>query len=351
MTPNMSLIKPVIGVSTGLAWEQAFNSNADIVDNHNHAPGYGSPIPIEGLNINNDLNFNSLSITNLNSLGFAGVNVVAASRIYMSVSGDLWFNNSAGTPVQITLGNAVNATSSGISSGTASAAFSAGVLQVYANAGTTTPANILVGSILLGNNLPASKFLTLSPPAAMAANIAQRLPTIPAAQNIMTMDASGNMAAAWNVDGSTIVVSGNTIEVPAGGITRTQLAAVGQQISPTCLNFSSNSTTPVAVTNLSVTITSSGRPLIIALISDQSFPAYVGNSGNFETTLSLYRGGSFFTSWAYSAVGASSFKMAPGVFMMDVPVAGTYTYDVRINTSNAAANALLNDCKLMVYEL
>ncbi len=128
-----------------------------------------------------------------------------------SGNNELFYNDSSGNQVQITLAGVINATSSGIASGTASAAFSTGVLVV--NAATNTPANIQVASILLGNNVANSKFLTLSPPNAMGANYSLVLPGIPAATSFMTLDTSGNMGAsiatANGITGSNIVSNVN----------------------------------------------------------------------------------------------------------------------------------------------
>ena len=160
----------------------------------------GAQINPAGLNINSDLPMSGNNLTLVRSVRFnvqslplslpADLNCVYVAGI----NGDLYYNDSAGNQVQITLGGAVNATSSGISSGTASAAFSGGVLVV--NADVTTPANIQGASILIGNNLPSSKFITLSAPSAMAANYTVTLPSLPSVTSYLTMDTSGNIASA-----------------------------------------------------------------------------------------------------------------------------------------------------------
>lgn len=198
-TPNMSLPLSVIGVTSGLGWEQNVNTSMSTIDGHNHTPGKGVAIPTTGLNINANLPFNNHSLTTVKSAVFTPqVSLSTLSAIYV-IGNDLYFNDGASNVVQITAGGAVNATSSGISSGTATASFVSSVLVV--NADTNKPANVQGGSFLFGNNVTSSKFLTLSPPSAMANNISETLPSIPGATSFMTIDSSGNMLANITVSG------------------------------------------------------------------------------------------------------------------------------------------------------
>ncbi len=217
----MNLVVSTIGTDSGLLWEQNLNASLTIIDGHNHTSGSGVPIPPSGININSDLTFGGNQATNLKAVLFTNQTSLATVNALYVVAGDLYYNDPTGA-VQITLAGAVNATTSGISSGTASAAFSSGVLVV--NSAANTPANIQVGSVLLGNNSAGSHFLTLAPPAAMAADFTLTLPSIPASQKIMTLDASGNIAAPYTVDNSTIAISSNQLIVKALGIGTPQLA-------------------------------------------------------------------------------------------------------------------------------
>lgn len=221
-SPNMNLPIPIPGVTSGPQWAEDINASLTLIDQHNHTPGYGVQIPPAGLNINSNLSFGGNSATNLQG------SVYSPQISYTTLFGlhaegsDLYFVDGNGNDIQLTAGGVVNATSSGISSGTATASFSAGVLIV--NAASNTPANIQAASYLMGNNTLNSKYLTLQPPGAMAANYSLTFPTLPVSQKIMTLDASGNMAAPYVVDNSTITISANIIGVPAQGITSTQIA-------------------------------------------------------------------------------------------------------------------------------
>lgn len=219
VTPNMNLIQPTIGVDSGLTWEQDVNSNSSIIDGHNHTPGYGVLIPPAGLNINSNLTFQNNQATNLQACAFtAQTSVTTLDAIYVK-GVDLYYRDGSNNEIQITTGGTVNATSSGITSGTATASFVSSVLVV--NAASTTPANIKAGSILIGNNSAGSKYLTLAPPASMAANITETLPTIPGATSFMQMDSGGNMAASIAITGA---LTTSNLSATAG-ILGTQIAA------------------------------------------------------------------------------------------------------------------------------
>lgn len=232
-SPYMGMPVPVPGVDPGPDWADNYNACLSITDAHNHAPGSGNPISQAGITLVADdttfdsLNFNTSNAYNLRSVRFTdqvtALGLATDIGCMYEAGGELYYNDSSGNQVQITSGGSVNATSSGISSGTASASFVSSVLVVLRAA--ATPANIKGASILLGNNVANSKYLTLQPPNAMGADYSLTLPSIPAGTRIMTLDTSGNMAGAYSVDGSTITISSNVIGVPAGGIGTTQLAA------------------------------------------------------------------------------------------------------------------------------
>ncbi len=238
ITPEMNLIQPVVGVNSGLDWENAINANTAIIDGHNHSPGYGVQISPSGININAPLPFNDFQATNLQATVFTAQISLATLLAIYCIGNDLYYNDGAGNVIQITSGGSVNATSSGISSGTATASFVSSVLVV--NAAANTPADIQAGSILLGNNVPASNFLTLSPPSAMPADFTLTLPTIPGAQSFLSIDTLGNIAAYANISGG---ITGSNIasatitgsNIASATITGSNIAAAtiaGSQLTP-----------------------------------------------------------------------------------------------------------------------
>lgn len=189
-TPNMNLIESTVAVDTGLLWEQNLNSSLTIIDQHNHSSGSGVQITPSGLNINAPLTFSNQPVIDLKSVVFNPQTSLSTLYALYSIGNDLYFNDGTANIIQLTSGGVVNATSSGISSGTATASFVSSVLVV--NAAANIPANIQGGSILLGNNSLNSKFLNLSPPSAMGANFSLTLPSLPVVNSFVFLDSSGN---------------------------------------------------------------------------------------------------------------------------------------------------------------
>ena len=384
-TPNMNLIESTINVDSGLTWETNLNASLTLIDQHNHSPGYGVQINPSGLNINTDLPIGSNNLTLVRSVRFQA----QASPLSLSsdigclyVSGvDLYYNDISANQIRITSGGLVNATSSGISSGTASASFVSSVLVV--NAASNTPANIQAGSILLGNNSAGSNFLTLQPPSAMANNYNLTLPIIPGSNGIVTLNTSGVFGSITQVSTSQIAAGAVTTTQIASAtilgsniaattitgsnlvnntVTRTQLAAVGQQVSSSCGSFSTTSSTAVAVTNLSVTLTTSGRPVMVGLQSDgltnaAIFELQPGGAAGANAFLNYLRGATNIAGYqldtTLSSGDVTSAIVPPPGFMLDIITAGTYTYTVTLKafTVSGTATAILNSCVLVAYEL
>ena len=215
-SPNMNLPIPVPGVDSGLVWETSLVSCLNLIDQHMHSPGYGVTVNQSGISLTGPLSLSSQNLTNVGSVVLTQLASPISSSILSvlysgnGATGDLYYNDGAGNQIRITSGGAVNATSSGISSGTATASFSAGVLVV--NQAANTPGNIQCGSVLLGNNVAASNFVTLSPPNSLGASYQITLPTgLPASQSVLTLDNSGNVAApaVYPLTGSSIASNVN----------------------------------------------------------------------------------------------------------------------------------------------
>jgi len=375
ITPNMGLPNPVPNIDPGP--DYAFNNQAcfNVLDQHNHTPGSGVQIPPAGLNINSALPFNRNPATNLQATIFTQQSAFPTNNsLWVGTDGNLYFNDGAGDPsIKITAGGTVNATTSGISSGTATASFIGGVLVV--NAAPNTPANIQAGSILLGNNSVGSNYLTLSPPSSMGSNITETLPTIPPATSFMQMDASGNMTAsipvsqgitASNIASATITgtqiasatITGSNIAlntVTQGNIAiRSSGSSAGNYaISSSCGFFATTSASPVAVTNLSVSLATLGNPVMVMVQPDgtaqpSTTGSYIGGI-NQDTSIWIYRDGSVIYEFILFTAG-SSFCSIPMLQFLDVPSAASHTY--AIYAAVGAANAVqFAQMKLVAFEI
>jgi hypothetical protein len=163
---------------------------------------------------------------------------------------------------------------------------------------------------------------------------------------------------------STLAVTGNTtitgtLQV-TGQIDRPSLPTVGQQVSASSGTYSTSSTSLADVTNLTVTITTTGRPVVLALVSDGSGnQSYMGaGSGSTDGAALIVvalRGATEISRLFYqspkAAAPLATFGV-PGVVAFDAPAAGTYTYKIRAAVDAAAgASGEVFYMKLVAFEL
>lgn len=83
------------------------------VDSHDHTTGKGTKVPVAGINVNVDFPFNSKRATGLAGVALDAVvsDPVGARELYSKAPGDLYWNNGAGTHVQLTTGGSINVAS------------------------------------------------------------------------------------------------------------------------------------------------------------------------------------------------------------------------------------------------
>lgn len=113
ITPNMGLTVPTPQVETGPEYaNEISNDLIQIVDTHDHSSGKGVQITPAGINVNVDLAINQNNLTTIRSSryvsqasGLFGVGDVSSTYVR---NGDLWYVNSAGTNIQVTIGSQVN---------------------------------------------------------------------------------------------------------------------------------------------------------------------------------------------------------------------------------------------------
>ena len=167
---------------------------------------------------------------------------------------------------------------------------------------------------------------------------------------------------------STLEVTG-AITATAGvsGITRANLPAVGQRVAASSTsNFASAAAAFTAVTNATITITSTGRPIMLMLQQDGTgSDAYVGTSvvGAATPTVvsAIYRWQRTGTSSAdigrnsVTATGAASValgcRVPPAALNhLDVVGAGTYTYALQVYAAADSWGYCYN-CFVVAYEL
>lgn len=342
-----------------------------------------------------------------NGSALAGVNDLRC--IYVS-GNNLFYNNGVGTPVQITSGAGLNAASIGGIGGDY-ATSSASVSYANSNKTFTfwqssnTSAHIDVGNVVIREAAASANGITLKSPTSLSSGYNWIFPTgLPGTgtTKILTIDSSGQVGAQYDTDGSSLEVSSNTIRIKAlgvgtshlgtgalsadatgltkmadgylaasssgrakmadgflsadstgrakmadGFVTRSKQEAVGQQISASCNTVDITSPTYVDVTNLSCTITTSGRPVFIMMFGDNSgsFASVHTNSGN--GSIAIVRDSTQLTHYFF---GTSVGGVSGDISHIDVPPAGTYTYKIQARLSGAGTFQVDN-FKLAVWEL
>lgn len=336
-SPNMGLQIPSTGVTTGPEWMQAIVQSLNIIDAHNHSPGEGVLIGANGLGLTSDLSLSGFGLTAVSAVTFTPKVSTVLDTIYVN-GVDLFYLDGNNNVVQITSGGVVNATASGISSGTATASFVGSVLVV--NAAANTPANIQGASILIGNNIASSKYVTLSPPNALAANYQLFLPAaLPGSTLFLSLDSSGNIATQTNAALATAL--------PSHSVAYSQLVPIGSQSSSSS-GFFTYSGGITFTTALTTTFTGTGRPVMVALQADGSTSttnaAVIGNSiGANNAFMRFTQAGSTKAIYPIPAAAAANyFIILPG---STAPV--TYTFDVNAPSGTTS----LNKSVLTVQEL
>lgn len=411
-SPNMNMPIPAVGEEPGPDYAIDVNNSLTIVDGHTHSPGSGVQITPSGINISSDLTFSSNNALSLRTAKFTPQSAplaLAGDIGCIYVSGvDLYFNDVNGNQIAITNAGSVAGTSGSIANLVAPAS------ATYVAIGTTfvwqsnvnTPANMDGASYLLRNLAANSKALTLSPPAAMGADYTITLPSLPAANNtFLTISTSGNIASAVTVDNVTLEIATNLIQIKDSGVSTAKIAnsavttakiadanvtnakmatnsvgttnlidgsvtkakqsALGQVASSSSGAFTTSSAGFVNITNLSCTITTTGRPVFILLKSDgtgnNSFigPAATANTQNAIARFKLLRDGTEVyrtqvqgTTTEPGGAGGQ-IGIPPGaLFHLDGGVggAGTYTYVLQTQIGGSATTSHCEFCQLTVWE-
>lgn len=357
-TPDMNLTLPIPLSEPGPAWASEINTALTVIDAHDHSIGKGVPITPAGMNITANLTFNGFQAIAVGAVVMALQSADPTSNLSAYVKGaDLYYKDGNGNVVRITSGGAVAGTPGSIANlvSPASASFISlsGTFQFQQN--TNVAGNGDFGTMVL--RYPGSyptpsgtNYIALQVPASIGAGYAVTLPGAPPVTNtaFVTMDTAGTL--------------GNGIST-VQGITQTMLAprTVGSTVSAGGVALSSSSGSfsigpgSAAVTNLSVTITTTGRPVYIALIPDgvgpfSSFGATSTLGGPECQLLVLKDGVQISTSSVKAATAVGSIFVPPSFLTMSFTSAGTYTYAVYVFVA-ANNTAFVSNCQLVAYEI
>jgi hypothetical protein len=130
------------------------------------------------------------------------------------------------------------------------------------------------------------------------------------------------------------------------------VVAGGIGISGNCGTFVLSSGAEVALTNHSVTITTTGRPVYIGLIGESTSQSYfsvevIPGAGTLDVW--IRRDGTKIATYTMNASAATLIAFPCSVQYVDTPAAGTYTYSITGRNTTANSNAV--NLRMVVYEL
>lgn len=321
-TPNMNLTLPVVSQTPGPAWASQINADLAVIDGHDHIT-IGVPITSAALNIDADLSFNTHAAENLTKAVFLDGYGGTPNSVH-TASGELYFVDGNGDSVQITSNGAVNVGGTGNIGGmTGSSAvnYVSGpnnyeFIDENGNRAALDAGGVLFAGVLMLKQSPYSTPYTLQLPV-----------SAPVAASFVTATVSGSTATLGYIQQS-------------HGITRPMLVAVGEQVSSFLSVVATNTSTFTWLSN-SVTITTTGRPVIVGMITE---PAATPDYGYIE--LSGNAAGRVSAKIQIDVSGSAATKILPqeidvycnasgGVFRVPItsihgiyvpPAAGTYTF-------------------------
>jgi hypothetical protein len=231
-TPNMGLFESTPLVTVGPTWASHIEDSLLLIDAHDHTTGKGLPIAAAALNINADLPFGSYQATGLKAAAFTSQSstLATASRIYV-VSGDLYYNNAAGTAIQVTSGTSVNVAGvGGITglAGTTGAVTYSNITKTFTftqDAGKT--ASLIAGTVTVSEpGVSSASLINIKSPVALAGSYDITFPaTLPVATKYLQVSAAGQLVATDALDNSTLEVSAGSMRIKDLGVTTAKLAA------------------------------------------------------------------------------------------------------------------------------
>jgi hypothetical protein len=135
------------------------------------------------------------------------------------------------------------------------------------------------------------------------------------------------------------------------------------QISVSSDTYNVLSTTgELDVTGLSVTLTTNGRPVLVAI---QGSPSPVSSAVGFDNnaasvgavmTVRIYRGTTIICERQFGQISTGSsvnqnFRFSPSTVQIDLPVAATHTYKVTTTYNVATGRRYFQECRLIAFEL
>lgn len=194
---------PVVSVTPGPEWAQELNDALDLIDDHDHTAGKGRPITSAALNINDDVSVNNNNFTNARSYNMEDQSSPLSGptdvRSLYAVMGELYYNDSVGNQIQLTLDGAINATSIGgiggdYATSTASVTYNSTSKTFFFYQNTNQNAKLDVGDLIIHETVASSNGITLKSPSSLASAYTITLPSaLPASTLALQMTNTGQL--------------------------------------------------------------------------------------------------------------------------------------------------------------
>lgn len=360
----MGLIVPRVSSTSGPTYAAEINTSLTTVDSHNHTTGQGVPIPSSGININSDLSFNSFNATLVNTVRFSSVATpISATNpnlgcIY-EAGVDLYYNDGNGNQIRLTQSGALAGTPGSIASlvSPASATYVSANSKFVWQSAANVAAIMDFRSAIFRTASAGSNGITLAAPPTIPSSYNLALPTIGSSTSFMSLDTSGNMAPSVAVSGGIA-----TANIANGAVTRGKQASVGQQIASAPGQFSTTSTSPVAIGSLSVAISTTGRPVMVFLTASDGVGTLsaeqTGAGGQTEIggAVQIQRDGVDISATIFrtlnSVATVNQVTVPPAsVLYLDPVGSGTYTYSIKVNATTGGITVNVTNVNLVAYEL
>lgn len=359
-SPNMGLIVPAVGITSGPDWATDINSSLGIIDSHNHCSGSGIQIPPCGLNINSDLTFLGNNAIDVNSVVFDSVTGTPSVLAIYTNGTDLFYKDSSGSPIQITKSHGVNVSAGNIQNLPSTPIGGAGIswsniqatFQFFKDSGTVG-ANLDSGSLIIrypgSYPAPVGNFIAIEAPTTLATGYKFTLPA-----------AAPTFSPAYVTSDTAGTLSYSTANNIANNRTRSVASTVG--VGGVAISASTGTqttgTSPINVAT--ITITTSGRPVAVLVTQDGSSSPGVfrmaGSLGTVDGAVFITNDTSAITIYRtlFTDTNTADWRVASStVATVDYSVngtPGTYTYTLGMAT-NTSGTITIGPSVLIAYEL
>ena len=356
-TNPMNITPPVPEQTTGPSWATQINAIlTDQIATHDHTSNKGVQITPAGMNISSDLSMQSNNLVSARSVRLANqISAISEATdvgCLYELNGELIYIDGNGQAVPITSNGAIDVASvggiNGLPAGTAQVGFSVDTYTFKKS--STGYANMDHGQIKVRSSDEVSPAYgtTIKVPTGMAADYDLTLPITPPTTNpaFVVMGTNGTL----NVSTST-----------ANGITRANLAPVGQLVVGPITALSQTGTGWTDVPSFTGTLTTTGRPVFLSLQSTPNVSSTGTDGFNIQRNAASTAAGTSYISFnidgsKYSPFTLNSTFGVSGIAFNNpfntivLLAAGTHTIKVQYN-KNTADSMTFQNCYFVAYEL